>query len=309
MKKWLAHPALIIDAYQDKLDDTNSAIMLDVSAPSIFTKTFDKESAVASVADAIRKVALKHARNHAEVSVQSLRDAFNTVKDDPIVKFDGCKTSCLGNDWNDEKQALVEAALKSEGTVKTTLRCYENPQLLQKADGIVRLLKFYSAASIFAKNLPATLDKVNVEAEHKAIDDFSPVLKAANSLAMFLKANEGDIQVCGETNGYFREVIDFKDKIDGLVTWITDAKSKMSQGVIDESQLMINEIEAALPERAKLESPDAMTSVSLQEEIQRIQKTNIDRLGRYCYEEEESNRRNSGHTCRRCGLEIRRRRI
>ena len=275
MKKWLAHPALINDAYQDKLDDKNSAIMLDASAPSIFMKTFDAESAVTKVAHGIRNVALKNARKHAEVHVQSLREAFNTVKDAPIVKFDGCKTTCLGNDWDDEKQALVETALKSEGTVMTTLQFYENPQLLQKADGVVRLLKFYYAASIFAKNLPATLEEVSVEAEHKAIDDFSPVLKATNSLAMFLKANERDIQVCGDTNGYFREAIDFKAKIDELMTWSTDATSKMSKGVVDESQHMINEIEATLPERAKLESPDAMTSVSLQGDIQRIPKKTL----------------------------------
>ena len=57
--------------------------------------------------------------------------------------------------------------------------------------------------------------------------------------------------------------------------WSTDATSKMSHGVIEESQHMINEIEATLPERAKLESPDAMTSVSLQGDIQRIQKKTL----------------------------------
>ena len=72
-----------------------------------------------------------------------------------------------------------------------------------------------------------------METTHKAIDDFSPVLKATNSLAMFLMANESDIKVCGETNGYFRGVIDFKATFDELLMWSTDATSKMSQGVID----------------------------------------------------------------------------
>ena len=55
-----------------------------------------------------------------------------------------------------------------------------------------------------------------METSHKAIDEFVPVVKAANSLSMYLKANESDIKVCGETNGYLREVIDFKAKSDEL---------------------------------------------------------------------------------------------
>ena len=108
------------------------------------------------------------------------------------------------------------------------------------------LLKFYSEVAIFAKNLPATVDDVSMETTHKAIDEFSPVVKASNSLAMFLKANESDIKVCGETNGYFREVIDFKAKFDELITWNTNATSKMSQGVIDEAARMIQDVDAIL---------------------------------------------------------------
>ena len=62
----------------------------------------------------------------------------------------------------------------------------------------MRLLKFHFEVAIFSKNLPATVDVVSMETSHKAIDDFLPVVKAANSLSMYLKANESDMKVCGE---------------------------------------------------------------------------------------------------------------
>ena len=72
--------------------------------------------------------------------------------------------------------ASFENALKSEQLVRSALQYYEKPQLLQKADGVMRLLKFHSEFAIFAKNLPATVDVVSMETSHKAIDEFLPVV-------------------------------------------------------------------------------------------------------------------------------------
>ena len=55
MKKWLAHLSIIGDAYNDKLNDTDSAIIFETSAPNIFIATFDEASAVRVVIAAIRK--------------------------------------------------------------------------------------------------------------------------------------------------------------------------------------------------------------------------------------------------------------
>ena len=132
MKKWLAHLSIISDAYNDKLNDTDSAIILETSAPSTFIATFDENSAVRKVADAIRKVALQSARNKADEHVQPINEAYTTVKDVFVVKFDGCKTTCPGNDWNDEKLASLENALKSEQPVRSALQYYEKPSYYRR---------------------------------------------------------------------------------------------------------------------------------------------------------------------------------
>ena len=112
-----------------------------------------------------------------------------------------------------------------------------------------------------------------METSHKAIDDVLPVVKAANSLSMYLKANESDIKVCGETNGYFREVNDFKAKFDELLTWYTNATSLMSQSVIDDVARMIKYVDGILPKRAQLESADAITSAQFKKISNEVKKT------------------------------------